>query len=506
MRRPLPHPLALSWVALAICAPLVIGCDDEPTPTAQPTNGGQEPLTCTPGDVKVCASPNAPSCSGVARCGEDGRWPGAEVCEFPEEVCDGFDQDCDGQIDETFTTLGDACDYVGATCSGAGVLRCDRESGGAGVICVPDGPLSTDPERCDGDDNDCDGLLDEGFDLGAACSAGVGQCAVSGVKVCAEGGQSSVCGATPNEPRAEQCNSLDDDCDGQLDETFDVGGVCSAGRGACYTEGVYECNSSGRGLSCTARAGASSPEACDTQDNDCDGKTDEGMPAQITLTRLDLEAAVMEGEVGLTVSARVDRFSVVGELVSTSFDEEGDGAADRVFTYVYADSKISAAQVDAEGDGVVDLDLVFNYDEVSGLHTSTTAFAAGTDGPAVSEWTYTYTAEGLLEEESIDEDFDGVIDHITTYTYDAQGRVATEETLVDSSGDTLLYTRAFTYEGDSTSPSTATLTGDTAAAGLGDGVVEATYAYDAARLSRVDYSDGSAVVTRDEYAYGCWAE
>ena len=493
-----PH---LSLLALAICAPLVIACDDdEPTPTPPPT-GGQAPLTCTPGDVTVCGSS---SCSGVMRCGDDGRWPGAEACQFPEEVCDGFDQDCDGEVDETFTTLGDACDYVGPTCSGAGVLKCDRESGG--VICLPDGPLSTDPETCDGDDNDCDGLLDEGFDLGAACSAGVGQCAVSGVKVCAPDGLTSACGATPNAPGSEQCNGLDDDCDGQLDETFDVGGVCSAGRGACYAEGVYECNSSGRGLVCTARAGASSPEACDAADNDCDGKTDEGMPPQVTLTRFDLTAVVAEGEAGLTVSAREDRLSLEGALLSTRFDDDGDGATDRVFSYAYTDGVISAAQVDTDADGVADLDLVLSYDETSGLHVSTVAFAAGTDAPAVSEWTYAYTAEGLLEEESIDEDFDGEIDHITTYTYDMQGRVATQETLVDRGGDTLLYTRAFTYEGDATSPATATLTGDTAAAGLGVGVVEATYAYDAERLSRVEYSDGSVAVTRDEYAYGCWAE
>src|SRR5262249_14920199 len=37
------------------------------------------------------------------------------------------------------------------------------------------------PERCNGVDDDCDGDADEGFDLGAACTVGSGSCQRSGV-------------------------------------------------------------------------------------------------------------------------------------------------------------------------------------------------------------------------------------------------------------------------------------------------------------------------------------
>ena len=37
---------------------------------------------------------------------------------------------------------------------------------------------------CDGFDNNCDTVVDEGFDVGAACTDGIGACAVVGVEIC----------------------------------------------------------------------------------------------------------------------------------------------------------------------------------------------------------------------------------------------------------------------------------------------------------------------------------
>lgn len=78
--------------------------------------------------------------------------------------------------------------------------------------CIPSGM-----EVCDNADNDCNGMADEGFDLGGQCSAGMGECAVDGVFVCNAGGDGTECDAVPGTPSAELCDRLDNDCDGNID-------------------------------------------------------------------------------------------------------------------------------------------------------------------------------------------------------------------------------------------------------------------------------------------------
>ena len=89
-------------------------------------------------------------------------------------------------------------------------------------------------ERCNGADDDCDGEIDEGFDdLGAACVAGEGICAADGTVVCSPDGAGTECLADIGPTGEEQCNDLDDDCDGVVDEDVTLIECDTGERGRC---------------------------------------------------------------------------------------------------------------------------------------------------------------------------------------------------------------------------------------------------------------------------------
>jgi len=107
------------------------------------------------------------------------------VTDCNEESCNYEDDDCDGIIDEGQRN----------ECNECGIIP---------------------PEVCDGFDNDCDGTTDE--DLIQPCSTACGV----GYEMCFDGNWIS-CNAPPvNE---EICDGLDNDCDGAIDEDLDC--VCT---------------------------------------------------------------------------------------------------------------------------------------------------------------------------------------------------------------------------------------------------------------------------------------
>ena len=140
-------------------------------------------------------------------------------------------------------------------------------------------------ELCNNLDDDCDTIIDEGFTKGVTCSNNLlGACRVTGTTQCRADGAGTQCSAgrepeclnaangtactvttatTPNKAGTCQnqvciptaapsevpfgCNNQDDDCDGRIDE----------GVGSCT------CNPVG--------------ETCNTMDDDCDGQIDENL-------------------------------------------------------------------------------------------------------------------------------------------------------------------------------------------------------------------------------------
>ncbi len=234
------------------------------------------------------------------------------------EICDDLDNDCDGEVDDGVDKQTDpshcgSCGYVCAAhagtssvvtgCAngvcqyacdtGATDLNGDVSVGDAGDGCeYPCGVTNNGDEICDGLDNDCDGLTDEGLGgsaLSESCYSGpngtdgVGPCH-AGTRTCSGGGWTGCVGELI--PTPELCDGVDNDCDASTDE--DGGGAplsqsCytgptgTSGVGLCI-EGTQTCSGGGWGVC----AGEITPQAdvCDGQDNDCDTTADEDFNTQ----------------------------------------------------------------------------------------------------------------------------------------------------------------------------------------------------------------------------------
>src|SRR5688500_8012849 len=204
----------------------------------------------------------------------DAAPPDACVGDPDGETCNGADDDCDTVTDEGFAGVGEECFVGTGACRVAGSTICTAD--GTSTECEGE-PGTPGTELCANTaDDDCDGATDEGFtNLGMPCSVGTGACFATGVYVCAGDGLSTVCNATAGSPQAETCNGLDDNCDGTPDDGFQINQACDGGGDTdLCAEGVWVCDGAG-GRTCTDLTG-STTDLCGGGDQDCDPGSADG--------------------------------------------------------------------------------------------------------------------------------------------------------------------------------------------------------------------------------------
>lgn len=165
----------------------------------------------------------------------------------------------------------DRCDYQG---SSNGVCRngvLDSE----GNCTEPRSYYEEEESSCDKLDNDCDGQVDESLVRSCGPNTTLGQCR-KGTRECTDGSWGSCQGAQYSS--SESCNNTDDDCDGRIDDGSLCGSSSRCESGSCEEicrdTGNTECNSSGNVVSVDSCGNRSLKETCEygCSNGSCDSR------------------------------------------------------------------------------------------------------------------------------------------------------------------------------------------------------------------------------------------
>ncbi|MFH1590181.1 MAG: DUF4215 domain-containing protein [archaeon] len=291
-------------------------------------NGTLNGIACMPGygdTCSYCSNECTIEYEDGGYCG-DGIKNGLEACDGTDglsvgEICTSsctiiYPESCEdtdgGRIYDVIGStiwcpssivLGMTCDGVFDSCNGNTLTEwyCEETNRLSEQVNCPNGCSNgkcnecLGYELCDGLDNNCNGKIDEGFNVGDSCSVGIGECSNNGQLVCSQDGLTAECNAVSLEPTDEICDGLDNDCDGVVDNGFDVGDSCISDSNSCgdSNDGVKVCSNLGFSTTCDAVTPGERSEwnqVCDSEENscgdtnsgltDCDGICDAEMPEE----------------------------------------------------------------------------------------------------------------------------------------------------------------------------------------------------------------------------------
>ncbi len=256
---------------------------------------------------KQCFGGTKGICALASHAGTTSCQTGAVVCSGANivhpgdkvEVCNGLDDDCDGIVDNNLTDTGALCGSSVGQCK-SGTQQCVSGK----LTCV--GGVLPQPEICDGLDNNCNGQIDDSpTDVGTACNVppppptGVPQPCKAGVNICIGG--TRVCqGSITAVQATDNCNE-DTNCDGKLTNqtglsntdplncgscgnncnTKDVNSTWACQAGVCVhtgcASGHIDCDANASTCE-TACTPTSATESCNNKDDDCNCKVDDNVP------------------------------------------------------------------------------------------------------------------------------------------------------------------------------------------------------------------------------------
>ena len=233
-------------------------------------------LSC-PASLVCCLLTCQPECPDADGDGFDSQAAGGPDCDdndpginpAADEICDGKDNDCDNQEDEGQTPQDCARSNEHGIC--AGFRYCEGQQGWS--ECDAREPAA---ENCDGIDNNCDGQADEGLDF-RDCPLSQGVCQGARQRCDNESWTACDYGDDYEENVETICDDLDNDCDGQTDEALDSR-PCPLDTGVCAgSQAVRTCQAPGIWTLCDYHPDYEPDQEtlCDGLDNDCDGQTDE---------------------------------------------------------------------------------------------------------------------------------------------------------------------------------------------------------------------------------------